>query len=60
MRYKLARVIQFIGLAIPLVAIMGNVADEQRMPLKNSLILAGFGIGVFFLGWLLQQGARPE
>ncbi|HYT91486.1 MAG TPA: hypothetical protein VEL76_22425 [Gemmataceae bacterium] len=58
MLYKFARSLQFIGLIVPLVAISGNVAE--RLPLKDSLILSGIGMGIFFLGWLIQQGARPE
>jgi hypothetical protein len=59
MIYKLARALQFIGLTIPPVAIMGNVADE-RLSLKGSLILSGVGVLIFFIGWLLQQGTRPQ
>jgi hypothetical protein len=59
MRYSFARFLQFIGLTIPPIAIMGNVADE-RLSLRDSLILSGVGMLIFFIGWLLQQGARPE
>jgi hypothetical protein len=58
MLYGLARLLQFAGLIILPVAIAGNLADE-RLSLKESLLLSAAGIAVFFLGWLLQQGARP-
>jgi hypothetical protein len=59
MIYKLARLLQLIGLIILPIAIMGNVADE-RLSLKESLILSGVGMVIFLFGWLLQQGTKPE
>ncbi len=58
MLYHLARALQLAGLIILPVAIMGNVAE--RLSLPHSLILSGVGVGVFLLGWLLQQGTRPK
>jgi hypothetical protein len=58
MLYGLARLLQLAGLIILPVAIAGNLADE-RLSLKQSLLLSAAGIVVFFVGWLLQQGARP-
>ncbi len=57
MRYKLSRALQLIGLIVLPVAIAGNAAE--RLTLGQSLLLSAAGIGVFSLGWLLQQGARP-
>ena len=57
MRYQVARLLQFAGLVILPVAVMGNVAE--RLSLRDSLILSAAGVGVFMLGWLLQQGANP-
>jgi hypothetical protein len=59
MLYHVARFLQFAGLIILPIAIAGNMADE-RLSLKQSLILSGVGIFVFFIGWLLQQGTRPR
>jgi len=58
MLYKLGRLLQFLGLVILPVAIAGNVAE--RIDLKESLTISGVGVGVFFVGWLLQQGGKPR
>ncbi len=58
MLYKLCRFLQFLGLVILPVAIAGNLAE--KMDLKQSLTLSGVGVGVFFLGWLLQQSSKPS
>ena len=58
MLYRVARFLQFAGLIILPVAIAGNLADE-RLTLKQSLLLSAVGMFVFFIGWLLQQGTRP-
>ncbi len=60
MLYKLGRLLQFGGLLILPVAMAGNMADPQRVGLWPMLILSSVGIGVFALGWLLQQTARSE
>jgi hypothetical protein len=56
--YKLGRLLQFAALIILPVAIAGNVAD--RLDLRESLTLSTMGCGIFALGWLLQQGAKPR
>jgi hypothetical protein len=64
MRYKLARLLQFAGLVVLPVAISGNVAQrrdgEPFLSLKDSLVLSTIGVLLFVLGWLLQQGSRPQ
>ncbi len=57
MLYHLARLLQLAGLVILPVAVMGNVADE-RLSLKESLLLSAVGVGVFVVGWLLQQTTK--
>jgi hypothetical protein len=49
---------QFAGLLILPVAMAGQV--EGSLDLRQMLTLTGVGIGVFFLGWLLQQATRPK
>ena len=56
MLYKFARALQFMGLIILPFAITGNVAE--KLDLKQSLILSAIGVGVFTLGWLLQQTTK--
>lgn len=58
MLYKLGRLLQFAGLVILPIAITGNVAD--KLSLRDSLLLSGFGVVVFYLGYALQQGSRPS
>lgn len=58
MIYKLARLLQFAGLAVLPVAIAGNAAD--KMSLKNMLLLSAGGMFVFYLGWQLQQTVKPR
>ena len=58
MLYSTARVLQFIGLVILPVAISGNVAEA--LTLSQSLTLSSVGLGIFIVGWLLQQVTRPK
>jgi hypothetical protein len=60
MLYKLGRLLQVVGLILLPVAIAGNVAREDQVNLKLSLTLSAVGIGVFVLGWWLQQATRPR
>ena len=59
MLYRLARLMQFVGLILLPVAIAGNVADPEHMDLRTSLGLSAVGVLIFFLGWSLQQRTRP-
>lgn len=56
--YRIGRLLQLGGLILLPVAIAGNVADPERVDLRQSLTLSGAGMMVFFLGWLLQQASR--
>jgi hypothetical protein len=58
MLYRLARTLQLIGLLLLPIAMAGNVAES--LDLRQMLTLAGLGVGVFALGWLLQQAAKPR
>jgi hypothetical protein len=60
MLYKLGRFLQLLGLILLPVAIAGNVAREEIINLKVSLLISGIGIGIFFLGWWLQQATRAR
>ena len=60
MRYRIGRLLQLLGLILLPVAIAGNIAREDQIDLKVSLGMSAVGIGVFVLGWLIQQGARPR
>jgi hypothetical protein len=60
MLYKLGRFLQLLGLLVTPVGVAGNLAREDLIDLKTSLAIAAGGATVFFLGWLLQQRARPS
>jgi hypothetical protein len=60
MLYKVGRLLQLLGLILLPVAIAGNVAREDQVNLKVSLTLSAVGVGVFVLGWWLQQATRPR
>jgi hypothetical protein len=60
MLYKVGRVLQLAGLILLPVAVAGNVAREDAINLKVSLTLSAVGVGVFALGWWLQQATRPR
>lgn len=56
MRYRLGRLLQLIGLILLPVAIAGNVARPEQVTLSISLVIAGVGVAVFYLGRLLTRG----
>jgi hypothetical protein len=60
MLYKLGRFLQLLGLLLLPVAIAGNIAREEIINLKVSLLISGIGIVIFFLGWWLQQATRAR
>jgi hypothetical protein len=60
MLYKVGRLLQVVGLILLPLAVAGNVAREEQINLKMSLTLSAIGVGVFVLGWWLQQAARPR
>jgi hypothetical protein len=60
MLYKLGRLLQIVGLILLPLAIAGNLAPENAIDLRTSLLISGAGILVFGLGWLIQQAGRPR
>lgn len=58
MLYKIGRLLQFVGLVLPPVAIAGNIAD--KLTLWQSLSISAAGMLLFYLGWLLQHTVRSE
>jgi hypothetical protein len=56
--YSLARFLQFLGLIMLPLAIMGEVS--QTLTLKQSLVYSSVGIVTFFLGWLLQRNTKSR
>jgi hypothetical protein len=60
MLHRLGRFLQLLGLIILPLAIAGNLAREDQIDLKTSLAMSAAGIGVFVLGWLIQQSSRPR
>lgn len=60
MLYKVGRFLQLVGLLVTPFGIAGNVADPVRIDVKTSLVIAGAGMALFILGWLMQQSAKPQ
>jgi hypothetical protein len=60
MLYKLARFLQLLGLLIAPTGIAGNIVRPDDVDVKASLGIAALGIGIFAVGWLVQQAARPQ
>jgi hypothetical protein len=55
MLYKVGRLLQFVGLIILPIAMAGEIAESYS--LGRMLVWASVGIGVFGLGWAIQQAA---
>lgn len=60
MLYKLGRGLQLLGLLILPIAIAGNVADPERVDLKQSLMMSSCGVAAFVVGWLCQQAGKKS
>jgi drug/metabolite transporter (DMT)-like permease len=58
--YRLGRLLQLVGMLMLPLAIAGNLAPTDPMPLKTSLMLSGAGVCVFIVGYLLQNAGRPS
>jgi hypothetical protein len=58
MFYKLGRLLQLVGLLILPIAIAGNLAPNQPLNLRGVYLLLAVGIGVFWLGWQIQQAGK--
>jgi hypothetical protein len=57
--YRLGRFLQFVGLFVVLpLAMAGNLLE--RLSLKDMLLLAAIGVGVFYIGYLFQQSSKPH
>jgi drug/metabolite transporter (DMT)-like permease len=58
MLYRAGRAFQIAGMILLPIAIAGNIAPEQPLDLRASLTLSGVGVGVFAVGYLMQQIGR--
>jgi sulfite exporter TauE/SafE len=58
MLYNLGRFLQLVGLIILPIAMAGEVAES--LTLGRMLVWACVGLGVFMIGRMLQQSAKPE
>ncbi len=58
--YRLGRLLQLIGLILLPLAIVANISPTNEIDLKTSLMLSGFGVAIFILGWLIQQAGKPQ
>ena len=53
MRYRIARMLQVMGLLILPFAIVSEL--EEKVRLWQALAIAGFGALVFYIGFVLQH-----
>ncbi len=53
MLYKVGRVLQLIGMLILPIAMVAQ--SQGDLTLGQMFVWTGVGIGVFYLGWNLQQ-----
>lgn len=60
MLYKLGRFLQLLGLLIVPVGLAGTFAKPNEVGERAELTIAAAGALVFFVGWLVQQGTRPQ
>jgi hypothetical protein len=60
MLYKLGRALQVAGMIILPIGMVGNIYDATLISVQESLVIAGVGIVVFGIGWLLQQAGGPR
>ena len=58
MLFTVARLLQLLGLIILPLSIMYELSGQ--VSLKNSLVYSAVGMGLFFLGWLLQKNTKSE
>lgn len=57
MLYKLGRFLQFVGLFVILpLAVAGQALDHLTE--GQMFVWTGVGIGIFYLGWNLQQARK--
>ncbi len=55
--YSLARLLQMIGLTIPPLAIVSQLADSENFGTGRMLSFLLMAVGIFLLGYLLQRFA---
>jgi hypothetical protein len=60
MLYKLGRFLQLAGLILLPVGMAGNLARPEDFGTTSLFVILMIGGGVFTIGYLLQQIARPR
>jgi hypothetical protein len=54
MRRAAAQLLQLIGLILLPVGVVGQVVRPEVIGVREMLTITAAGIGVFFVGWMLQ------
>jgi hypothetical protein len=60
MLYKIGRFLQLLGLILLPISMAGNLARPDEYGTKAMLVTLAVGSGIFALGYVLQQAARPR
>ena len=60
MVFKIGRFLQVAGMLILPVGMVGNIVRPEHITVQHSLTIAGVGLVVFGLGWVLQQLGRSQ
>jgi hypothetical protein len=60
MLYKLGRALQIVGMIVLPVGMAGNIVRPEQISVQESLAIAGVGVAIFIVGWLIQQAAKPR
>jgi hypothetical protein len=60
MLYKVGRFLQLVGLVLLPVGMAGNLARQEDFGTTSVFVILLIGGGVFTIGYLLQQAARPR
>ena len=60
MLYKLGRFLQVVGMIVLPLGVAGNMARPDEIDLRTSLTISGIGVGIFAVGYLLQQAGKKQ
>ena len=60
MLYKFGRFLQLVGMIMLPIAMAGNLVPDRPLDSRTMLLLALIGLGVFGLGYWIQNVGKPR